>query len=117
MGRIGGIFSKITGRPMNQPERSTPLCSSLSYTMRVDEVLQSQFLIQYGTDEIHSQQVPLSPVAIPHAHDFESFNPCIDVLNDNSLFRQCAIERLLFLRQRMILAFFVRDSTVCMQRQ
>jgi hypothetical protein len=47
---------------------------------------------KYRTDEIHPQQVPLSPVAIPFAHDFECFDFCIDIFNNNPLTWQLAVK-------------------------
>lgn len=58
-----------------------------------------------------------SSVSIPFAHDFESFDFCVDVFNDDSFLRQLAVERFLFHRQRVIFACFVRDSAVFVQLQ
>ena len=61
--------------------------------------------------------MPFSSVAILFAHDFESFDSCVDVFNNNPFLRQLAIEQLLFLGQRMKFASFVRDSAVFVQSQ
>jgi len=89
----------------------------LSSFSRKSVGLHPEFAIEYGTDEIHSQQMPFSPIAIPFPQDFERFDPGIDVFNHNTLSRQLAIKPFLLRRQRMILALFVRDATVLVQRQ
>jgi len=59
----------------------------------------------------------LPSIAVPLAHNLECLNLRIDVLNDNPLSRQLTIKQLLLYRQWMILALFVRNATVRMQRQ
>jgi len=48
---------------------------------------QKSFPIEYSTDEIHSQQIPFSSVAIPFAQDFEGFYPGVDVFMDGTCIR------------------------------
>ena len=69
-------------------------------------------MIEYSTEEVHSQQVPFSPVAIPFAHNFERFDLGIDVFNHDPLIRQLAIEPLLLRRQQIKFALLVRNPTV-----
>jgi hypothetical protein len=56
---------------------NSPPLEGLGYKLSIDN----------RTDEIHPQQMPLSPVAIPLAYDFERFDFCVDVFNDNPLTR------------------------------
>ena len=74
-------------------------------------------MIEYSADEVHSQEVPFSSIAIPFTHDFERFDPRVDVFDDDSLGRQRVIERLLLRRQRMVFARLVRNATVSMVLQ
>ncbi len=53
----------------------------LTSSIRLVRKLRFEFEIEYGRDEIHSQQVPGAAIAVPFAHDFEGFDPCIDVFN------------------------------------
>ena len=85
--------------------------------MRLVRKLGFDFTIDYGTDEIHPQEMSFSSVAIPFAEDFECFDSCVDVFNDNTFLRQRAIEQLPFSRQGMIFAPFIRNPAVLMQPQ
>jgi len=55
-------------------------------------MLHREFTVEYGTDEIHPQQVSFSSVVIPFAQNFERFDPGVDVFNDDTFPRQLAIE-------------------------
>ncbi len=70
---------------------------------RLIRKLSSEFVIEYGTDEIHSEEMSFSSIAMPFAQDFECFDPGVDVFDGDSLVRQLAVERLLPCRQRTIL--------------
>jgi len=85
--------------------------------IRLVRKLEFDFTIDYGTDEIHSQEMPFSSIAIPFAEDFECFDSCVDVFNDNTLPRQRAIEQFSLPRQWMIFAPFIRNPAVLMQPQ
>ena len=60
--------------------------------IRLVRKLRRSFIVEYRTDEIHSQEVPFLPIPIPFAHDFERFDPGIDVFNDNTLLRQFMVQ-------------------------
>ena len=40
-------------------------------------MLHREFTVEYGTDEIHPQQMSFSSVAIPFAQNFERFDPSV----------------------------------------
>jgi len=64
-----------------------------------------EFSVDHRTDEVHSEEVSFSSVAIPFAHDFERFDFCVNVFNDNALSRQITVKQFLLASQRMILLF------------
>ena len=61
--------------------------------------------------------MPFSSITIPLAQNFESFDLGVDVFNDNTFFRQCAIEQLAFPCQRTVFAPLVRNATVFVEAQ
>ena len=107
---------KVFGDKTSSVKNTVVLIHSLYQTLfnRLVRKLRWSFFIEYSTDEIHSQQMSFPSVSIPFAHDFEGFDPCIDVLNDNAFLRQLTIEQLLLYRQRTLFAFLEGNLTVGM---
>lgn len=83
--------------------------------IRLVRKLRFEFEIEDRTDEVHSQEVPFSPIAIPFTQNFERFDSGIDIFNHDPLPRQFAVEQLLLRRQRMIFARFLGNFTVFVQ--
>ena len=95
-------------------ENLAPL-ENWSNTIKLVRKLGFKFAIEYGTDEIHPQEMPFSSISIPLAQNFESFDSSVDIFNDNTFFRQRAIEQLAFPCQRSLFAPLVRNATVFVQ--
>ena len=71
-------------------------------------------IIQRG-NQVEPQPKPLAPIAVTLGQNPKDFQAADDVLNDEPLPRKLTVLLLLLVRQRMMLAFLLREAAVAMQ--